>query len=70
MFGREVFLWGSCGVAYFTKSVQIQSAKRFSDIGIEVSLHDGVGVLVVCGIQETGFIIADFLCAPNFLIVL
>ena len=31
-------------------SVQIQSAKRFSDIGIEVSLHDGVGVLVVCGI--------------------
>lgn len=70
MFGREVFLWGSCGVAYFTKSVQIQSAKRFSEFGLEVSLHDGVGVLVVCGIQETGFIIANFLCAPNFLIVL
>lgn len=70
MFGREVFLWGSCGVAYFSKCVQTQSAKRFSDFGLEVSLHDGVGVLVVCGIQETGFVIANFLCAPNFLIVL
>lgn len=70
MFGREVFLWGSYGVAYFIKSVQIQSAKRFSELGLEVSLHDGVRVLVVCGIQETGFIIANFLCAPNFLIVL